>query len=64
MDRCQGSLNAKRRPPQQRATAVLMLVFGIGATSAIFSIVHGVLLRPLPFPGASRLATQSGVHDG
>lgn len=35
--------------------AILMLAFGIGATTAIFSIVESVLLRPLPFPDSGRL---------
>src|ERR1700756_5870076 len=45
-------------------TAVLMLAFGIGATTAIFSIVEGVLLRPLPFPDSDRLMVLGDHLEG
>jgi hypothetical protein len=53
-----------RKAPGFAATAVLMLAFGIGATTAIFSIVDGVLLRPLPFPNANRLVTLGDQVSG
>jgi putative ABC transport system permease protein len=43
------------------ATAILTLALGIGATTAIFSVVDGVMLKPLPFPTADRLVRIGSV---
>ena len=52
------------KSPGFAITAALMLAFGIGATTAIFSIVEAVILRPLPFPDSDRLMTLSDRLEG
>jgi putative ABC transport system permease protein len=46
------------------ATAVLILALGIAATTATFSVVEGVLLRPLPFQDPGRLVALGDILEG
>jgi hypothetical protein len=49
------ALRSLKRSPIFAATAIATLALGIGASSAIFSIVHAVLQRPLPLRDPARL---------
>jgi predicted permease len=57
-------LRQLHKSPGFAMTAVLMLAFGIGATTAIFSIVEGVLLHRLPFPDPNRLVVLADRLEG
>ena len=58
------TLAMMRRNAGFTAAALLTLALGIGATTAVFSVVYGVLLRPLPFADSARLVRLSEEHPG
>jgi predicted permease len=54
-----------RRAPSFAAAVVLVLALGVGATTAVFSLVNGILIEPLPFPEPDRLVRlRHIVRDG
>ena len=63
------ALRSLRRTPGYALAFILTLGLGIGANTAIFSVINGVLLRPLPYPDADRMMhlrqpqTSAGIED-
>lgn len=56
-------LRALRRNPGFAAVAVLSLALGIGATTAMFSLIYAVLLHPFPYAGADRIMNPVVVDE-
>ena len=57
-------LRTLRKSPAFTAVAVLVLALGIGANAAMFSIAYGILMRPLPYPNADRVAVVYALLPG
>jgi len=59
------SLRTLRRTPGFTVIAILVMALGIGANVALFTVVRGVLLQPLPFQDPDRLVMlyESGLHE-
>jgi putative ABC transport system permease protein len=60
----QYSARELRKRPGFVLTAVLSLALGIGATSAVFSVIYAVLIDPFPYPGAERMTEPRLLDKG
>jgi predicted permease len=57
------ALRQLRRSPGFALTAILTLALGIGANTAIFTLIDSIMLRPLPYPHQERLVRISGTDE-
>jgi predicted permease len=57
------AIRSLRRQPAFAAVALLTLALGIGATTVMFTVISGVLLKPLPYPDPSKLVAVNGQSD-
>jgi predicted permease len=59
----QYAMRMLRQRPGFAAVAILTLALGVGASTVMFTVVNGVLLRPLPYPEADKLVAVNGHTD-
>jgi len=57
-------LRTLRRAPTFTLTAILTIALGVGANTAIFSVVHGIVFKPLPFPQPQQLLRVWSANPG
>ncbi len=55
LDDLRFSLRELRKKPGLAITAIISLTLGIGATTAVFSVIYGLLVNPYPYQGADRM---------
>ena len=58
------ALRQLRRSPGFALTAILTLALGIGANTAIFTLIDSIMLRPLPYPHQERLVSIDSIENG
>jgi len=58
------SLRSMRRTPVMTIAVVATLAIGIGANTAVFSVVNGILIKPLPYSDPERLVSVAHVAPG
>src|SRR5260370_18174495 len=57
------SLRELRKHPGIAITAILSLTLGIGATTAVFSVIYGLLVNPYPYLGADRMIELTVINE-
>src|SRR5436190_16172608 len=57
------ALRELRKRPSLALTAILSLTLGIGATTAVFSVIYGLLVNPFPYQGADRMINLTVVNE-
>jgi putative ABC transport system permease protein len=57
------ALRSLRRAPGFAAAAMLVIALGVGGTTAVYSVVYGVVLRPLPYPESEQLVAVAERRD-
>ncbi|PYR62123.1 MAG: hypothetical protein DMF91_07845 [Acidobacteria bacterium] len=60
----QYAIRLLKRQPGYAAVAIVTMALGIGATTSLFSVAYGVLLKPLPWPAADRIVRLTETRGG